>query len=219
MDFIVKLHPTPNGLDSVQVIVDHFTKMAHFIAYTEERFDAPKLAEVFLNNIVQLHGLPKDIVSDHGSVFTSKFWCAFLDLLQIKPNFSTGFHPQSDGQTEHVNQVLEQYLQIFTSYQQDDWPDLLTMAEIAYNNMQHSSTGVSPFYANYGCHPIQPSDVILPESSQNPGAYETVSHLKDIQEQLTENILSAQEDHARFYNRKVLKSPQYEIGDHVWLLR
>ena len=95
----------------------------------------------------------------------------------------------------------------------------MTLAEIVYNNAQHSSTGVSPFYANYGRHPIQPSDVILPDSSQNPGAYDTVSHLQDIQAQLTESILAAQEDHACFYNKHVLKSPQYEIGDQVWLLR
>ena len=100
MDFIVKLPPTPQGLDSILVFVDRFTKMAHFIAYTEEGFDAPELAEVFLHNIVRQHGLPKDIVSDHGSVFMSKFWCAFVKLLPIKPNFSTSFHPQSDGQTE-----------------------------------------------------------------------------------------------------------------------
>ena len=93
MDFIVKLPPTANGLDSVLVIVNCFTKMAPFIAYTEEGFDAPKLAEIFLDNIVRLYRLPKDIVSDHGSVFTSKFWGAFLDLLQIKPNLSTAFHP------------------------------------------------------------------------------------------------------------------------------
>jgi hypothetical protein len=82
----------------------------HLTKKKEEGFDAPELAEVFLRNIVRLHGLPKDIVSDCGSVFTSKFWCAFLGLLQINPNFSTSFHPQSDGQTEQVNQVLEQYL-------------------------------------------------------------------------------------------------------------
>ena len=81
MDFIVKLPPTPQGLDSILVVVDQFTKMAHFMVYQEDGFDALALAEVFLHNIVQLHGLPKDIVSDQGSVFTSKFWCAFLDLL------------------------------------------------------------------------------------------------------------------------------------------
>ena len=192
--------------------------MAHFIAYTEEGFDAPELAEVFLHNIVRLHGLPKDIVSDRGSVFTSKFWCAFVKLLQIKPNFSTSFHPQSDGQTERVNQVLEQYLRIFTSYQQDDWPDHLTLAEVVYNNTKHTSTGISPFYANYGYHPAQPSDIILPDASQNPEAHDTVSHLQEIHEQLTESILAAQHDYTRFYNKKVLKSPQYQEGDLVWLL-
>ena len=74
--------------------------MAHFVAYKEEGFDAPELAEVFLRNIIRLHGLPKDIVSACGSIFSSKFWGAFLDLLQVKPNFSTLFYPQYDGQTE-----------------------------------------------------------------------------------------------------------------------
>ena len=92
------------------------------------------------------------------------------------------------------------------------------MAEIVYNNMQHSSTGVSPFYANYGHNPIQPSDIILPDSSHNPDAYDTIFHLQNIQGQLTESILTAQEDHARFYNKKILKAPQYEVGDLVWLL-
>jgi len=97
-----------------------FSKMAHFIPCLDS-ITASELASVFLQNIVRLHGLPKEIISDRGSVFTSKFWQQLLSQLQIKSNLSTAFHPQSDGQTERLNSILEQYLRVYVNYQQDDW--------------------------------------------------------------------------------------------------
>jgi hypothetical protein len=99
MDSIVKLPPS-KGFDSILVIVDRFTKMAHFIPYKEQGFNAPNLATIYQDQVFQLHGLPKDIISDHGPVFNSKFWRKFTARLGIKCNFSTAFHPQTDGQTE-----------------------------------------------------------------------------------------------------------------------
>ena len=140
------------GNDAILVTVDRFTKMAHFTP-TTTTVDAPEVARLFLRDVYRLHGLPSDIVSDRDKVFTSGFWHQFLALLGIKPNLSTAFHPQTDGQTERVNQVLEQYLRIFCNYQQDDWQELLPLAELAYNNSIHASTGKTPFFANYGCQP------------------------------------------------------------------
>ena len=104
MDAIVKLPPSGN-YNSIPVLVDRFTKQAHFVPYSEKRFDAPDLATIFWRNIMCLHGIPQDIVSDRASIFTSQFWQAFVTQLGIIPNFSTAFHPQSNGQTERVKSL------------------------------------------------------------------------------------------------------------------
>src|SRR3954453_18286229 len=87
----------------------------------------------------------------------SKFWKHFHEILGTKINLSSTYHPQSDGQSERVNQVLEQYLRCFLNYQQDNWLELLPLAEFAYNNSAHSSTNLTPFFANYGFHPAADS--------------------------------------------------------------
>jgi hypothetical protein len=126
--------------------------MAHFCP-TTTKVTAEDTAQLYLQYVFKHHGLPDDIVSDRGTQFTSRFTARLLDLCKIHSNKSTVFHPQSDGQTERVNQVLEQYLRIFCDYQQDNWHELLPLAEFAYNNAKHASTQVSPFFANYGRHP------------------------------------------------------------------
>jgi len=119
MDLIVGL-PKSDGYTKISVIVDRFSKMAHFIPLrTEEHI--PEFALTFVKEIWRLHGLPESIVSDRDTRFTSKFWTSLMQLLQVKLNLSTAFHPESDGQTERVNQTLEQYLRSYCSYQQDDW--------------------------------------------------------------------------------------------------
>src|SRR6202045_1336366 len=94
-----------------------------------------------------------DIVSDRGRLFVSKFWSSLCQALDITSNLSTAYHPETDGQTEQVNQILEQYLQIHANYLQDDWTSQLPFAEFVYNNPPHSTTGVSPFFVNKGYHP------------------------------------------------------------------
>jgi transposase InsO family protein len=219
MDFIIALPPSPSENDTILVVVDRFTKMAHFIA-TKITAEAPDLARLFLNHIYSLHGLPTDIVSDRDKLFTSSFWRHLLALLAIRPNMSTAFHPQTDGQTERVNQVLEQYLRAFCNYQQDNWQELLPRAEFAYNNSVHASTGHSPFFANYGYHPVIPSTAVLPAlDSSNPAAEGLVRSLGDLHQQLTRTLADATATQARFYNRKVKEAPQFDVGDQVWLLR
>jgi hypothetical protein len=219
IDAIVKL-PLSGGFDCIMVIVCRLTKMAHFLPFKEEGFTSEQLAIMF-RFIFRLHGIPQDIVSDRGPIFTSKFWRAFCSGLGTKLNFSTALHPQTDGQTERVNQVLEQYLRMFLNYQQDNWSQMLDKAEFTYNNAEHASTKMTPFYANYGYHPLDHSG---PQTAMaNPTAQSHLEELKRIQQLLVQNITKAQENYSKFYNRKVKShlsladEPFFKVGDKVWL--
>lgn len=219
VDAIVKL-PESNDFDSIMVIVCRLTKMAHFLPFKEEGFTSEHLAKMF-RSIFRLHGIPEDIVSDRGPIFTSKFWRSFASGLGIKLNFSTAYHPQSDGQTERVNQVLEQYLRMFVNYRQDNWVELLDTAEFTYNNTEHASTKVTPFFANYGYHPCDPSTPV--PQQHNPSAQGHLEEIFKLRTTLQENIAKAQAESSKYYNRKVKShlnlsdTPLYSIGDKVWL--
>src|SRR5258708_11872661 len=152
MDFITHL-PVSDGCTSIWVIVDRFTKMAHFIPIAEKQKTAEGCAKMFLANVWRLHRLPSNIVLDRDPVFTSTFWSELMKRLDVRLRKSTAFRPQTDGQTERVNQSLEQYLRQYCNYEQNDWSDLLPLAEYAYNNSVTTATQMSPFYANYGYHP------------------------------------------------------------------
>jgi transposase InsO family protein len=216
MDFIVQLPPS-NGFTAVLVVVDRLTKMAHFIPTTDD-VTAEALAKLFLNRIISAHGLPDDVVTDRGSVFTASYTRTFMEALGIEQNLSTAFHPQTDGQTERTNATLEQYLRCFTNYQQDDWADLLPMAEFGYNNTVHSSTQQTPFFAHQGYHPR--FSVNIPRAAaSNPTAANRLTVLKQVQEDLQFHIRSAQEAQERAYNQTALPQPTFAPGDFVWLLR
>ena len=216
MDFIVGL-PECLNYNSIWVIVDRFTKQAHFVP-TVDTMTAKELADLFLREVFRLHGMPDDIVSDRDSLFTSKYWKKVTELLGIKRNLSTAFHPQTDGQTERVNQQLEQYLRIFTSYQQDEWVQLLPMAEFSYNNVIHSSTNMSPFYANFAHHPSLHFRASA-SASDVPAAGHLVQKLHDIHEELTATTTLAQKDHAKYYNQGRTKPPVFKVGDQVYVSR
>ena len=157
MDFITGL-PTSNGSNALWVIIDRLTKMGHFVA-CEETMDPTELADSFVRHVVRPHGLPADIFSDRGSLFTSGFWERVTKALRISRKLSTAFHPQTNGQTERDNTSLEQYLRAYCNYQQDHWEKLLPIAEFCYNNTQAESPKVTPFFANYGFHPGFLSDL------------------------------------------------------------
>ena len=136
------------------VVVDRFTKMAHFIAL-EQNPTAKNVAYVFLREVWKLHGLPTEIISDMHAKFSGEFWESLCKSLNIKRRMSTAYHPQTDQQleTEWTTQVLEGYLRNFVNYDQNDWYQLLPLVEHAYNNSVTNAHGMSPFYANYGFHP------------------------------------------------------------------
>ena len=216
MDYIVELPPS-RGCNAIYVVVDRLTKMAHFCPTTTQ-VTAEETAQLYLRHVFKHHGLPDDIVSDRGSQFLSKFTLRLLQLCDITGNRSTSYHPQSDGQTERVNQVLEQYLRIFCDYQQDDWYQLLPLAEFAYNNASHSSTGTSPFYANFGYHPRATVNATI-ESSSNPSAEDLISRLKQEHERLKVHLQEAQARYKEGYDVHTKEAPEFNAGDMVWLAR
>ena len=214
MDHIVDL-PKSGGCNAILVVVCRLTKMAHFIrAKTSDR--ARDLATQFLHHIFRPHGLPADIVSDRGSTFVSAWWKTFLEMLRVKPNLSTAFHPQTDGQTERINQSLEVHLRSFCDYAQDDWAELLPLAEFAHNSTHHSTIGMTPFYANYGHHPrmsVTSDDTPLPDVS------ERLNRIKIAHIEAQDAITVANERYAFWANKSRLPDPDFQPGAQVWLLR
>jgi len=137
-DFITKL-PLAQGYDSILVVVDRLTKMVHFILTTEKTL-AEGLARLFRDNVWKLHGLLESIILDREPQFVVGLMRELNGMLGIESKLLTAFHPQTDGQTERVNQELEQYLRMFIDHRQEQWPKWLGTVEFAYNNKVHSST-------------------------------------------------------------------------------
>ncbi|KAG0156085.1 hypothetical protein PDIDSM_3261 [Penicillium digitatum] len=155
MDFITHL-PLSYGYDAILVVVDRLTKMKHFI-HCKGTCNAEEVARLYTRHVWKLHGLPNTVVSDRGPQFVAQFWKHLTKRLRITNLLSTAYHPETDGQTERANAVLEQYLRAYVSYLQDDWSEWLPLAEFTANSHYSESTRVSPFYANYGFHPASVS--------------------------------------------------------------
>ncbi|WVZ76042.1 hypothetical protein U9M48_024044 [Paspalum notatum var. saurae] len=149
MDFIVGLPRTQKGYNSIWVVVDRLTKVAHFIP-VNTTYSGAWLAELYISRIVCLHGVPKRIISNRGSQFTSRFWEQLHDSLDSKLRFSTTYHPQTDGQTERTNQILEDMLRACAIQYRTSWDKSLPYAEFSYNNSYQASLKKSPFEALYG---------------------------------------------------------------------
>jgi hypothetical protein len=151
IDFIVELLES-HGYNAIMCVVDSLTKHAHFIP-THTTLNAEGTALLFHKEVWKHHGTPRVAVSDRGPQFIAGFTHKLYKLLGIKLAMSTAYHPQTDGQTEHVNQVLEGYLRTFTGRRQDDWDGLLPMGKFFYNNSIHSSTQQTPFMVDTGRNP------------------------------------------------------------------
>lgn len=214
VDFIVKL-PASNGFDSVLVFIDHLTKATHFVP-ARESWNVADLAEQFLSSVLRLHGLPDRVESDRGPTFVSRFWTAVQKRLQVSPSPSTAFHPATDGHTERVNAVLEDYLRYFVNECQDDWVSWLPLAEFSYNNTPSSSTLCSPFFACFGFHPCFNS---LTAASGVPSADEWVTSLQQVQDNLVACLERAKSSQECFYNRGRRVADSFAPGNLVWLSR
>ena len=159
-----------SGHDSILVVVDQLSKQALFIP-THVMITSDQLVQLFIIHVFSKHSVPSHVTSDRGSEFILHFFQSLGIALDMKLHLTSGYHPEGDGQTERTNQNLEQYIQVYCNYQQDNWFDLLPLAEFAYNNMPSVTTGITPFYANKGYHltslftPSATSLQLTPETS------------------------------------------------------
>src|SRR5258705_7802971 len=140
------------GYNAILVVVDCLSKQIHAIP-TVTSLDSARVTQLFLEHIWCHHGLPEEVISNHGPTFMSNFSHELAALLGVKLTPSTSYHLQPDGQTEHMNQEIEAYLQVFVSHQQDDWANWLPLAEFAYNNKVHAATHQTPFELDTRQHP------------------------------------------------------------------
>ncbi|MBW0466586.1 hypothetical protein O181_006301 [Austropuccinia psidii MF-1] len=210
MDFITHL-PLSNSFDLILVVVDRFSKMGIFIpAYG--KITALDLAQIFISHVFSRQGLLVSIVSYRGSLFVSSFWTQSYQKLKISRDLSTAFHPETDGQTERVYQILEQYLWIYVSYHQDDWHTWLPLAEFAYNNAEHSSTKQSPFFTIYGRKPTFDSFHV----SQDWPAGKLSKKLQSVQQVVKEELESAIRRFKKYADRNRAIPPDFHPGDKVW---
>jgi len=205
---------TPRGHDTIWVIVDRLTKSAHFLPINIS-YPVSQLAEIYIRDIVKLHGVPSSIVSDRDPRFTSRFWKSLQEALGSKLKLSSAYHPQTDGQSERTIQSLEDLLRICVLEQGGAWDSHLPLIEFTYNNSYHSSIGMAPFEALYGRRCRTPlcwfeageSAIVGPEIIQ-----QTTEKVKLIQEKM-----KASQSRQKSYHDKRRKDLEFQEGDHVFL--
>ena len=144
MDFRISFPRTSRKEDSIMVVLEIFTKVAHFILVKYTHL-ASEVAQVFIKEIVILHGVPKNIVSNRDAKFSSKFWKELFVGLGTDLACSTAYHPQTDGHTERVNKILQDMLRIYVMHQQRKWEEYLPLVQFTYNNGYHESLRMNPF--------------------------------------------------------------------------
>jgi len=216
MDFITEL-PLSEGCDQLWVVIDRFTKMAHFLALKKEKKTAADLVVTFAREVWKHHRLPSDIVSDRDSRFTSETRQELLWLSGIRPRMLTAFHPQTDRQTERLNLTIEAYLRAFVGHEQDNWVGLHLMAEFAYSNSITMGNGMSPFYANYGFHP-ESSDPAA-SGPLNPASKLYAHRMHAVHKASSERLEAAHERMRRYTDLQRTEPPKNQIGDLVILNR
>ncbi|KAK4400674.1 Transposon Tf2-11 polyprotein [Sesamum angolense] len=214
MDFVVGLPRTLRKHDAIWVIVDRLTKSAHFLPIRlGDSLD--KLAELYVSEIVRLHGVPVSIVSDRDPRFTSRFWGSLQGALGTKLHFSTAFHPQTDGQSERTIQTLEDMMRACIMEFKGNWDDHLPLMEFAYNNSFHSSIDMAPYEALYGrrCRSPVCWDIEGLRQLEGPElVQETVEKI-----QIVKKCLKAAQDRQKSYVDKHRREMEYEVGDKVFL--
>ncbi|PRP82736.1 retrotransposable element protein [Planoprotostelium fungivorum] len=176
---------------------------------------SPNHAKLYIREIFRHHGIPKQIITDRGPQFASIFWNSFLSGIGSKPSLSTAYHPETDGQSERTNAIIEQYLRIFCNYLQDDWVEWLSLGEFTMNNTVQAATGITPFVANTGFHPR--FDVNSFSHTLNDAADKLQDIMKEVSTYLQQRIEEARTTMARYADQGRREAPTYKEGDMVYL--
>jgi len=213
VDFIMKL-PVVAGKDAILVVCDRLSKMTHFVATTEGT-SAEGLARLFRDNVWKLHGLPESVISDQGLQFAAELMKELNRMLGIETKLSMAFHPQTDGQTEWMNQKLKQYLRLFVEHRQKDWPEWLASAEFAVNNKTHTATKVLPFMANYERELRMGGDIR--RKGKVESATEFVQRMKKVHEEAEAALRKNQEEMKRYADRGRKEMEKWKKEDRVLL--
>ncbi|ERF68925.1 hypothetical protein EPUS_09503 [Endocarpon pusillum Z07020] len=218
MDFVTDL-PESNGIfpgaTSIWVLTDRLTKERHLARPATA--ETEHLVRMFIHFVVRSHGLPESIVSDRGPQFVSEFWNSLCKRLGIKAKLSTAHHPETDGQSERVNQAMETYLRSYVNYMQDDWAEWIALAEFAMNNYKSESIGMSPFFANKGFNPRMSFDQA--ETPLDPRAEDISTFMKELLDHCHAELVWSQAKTTDAANRNQRRhpAPVYHEGDKVWL--
>ena len=192
-------------------------KMRHLIP-CRDTCSAQDLATPYVNNIFHYHGIPRSIISNRGPKFVYEFLKAFCELLGIEARLSTAYHPQTDGQSERINVIMEQYLRAYINYQQNNWVSLLATCEFSANNHFSESLKTSPFLTNYGWHPrLVESLVPLRNAKPNAPANDFAIEMTQLHSTLRTELGYAQKRQAKYADGSRLPAPRYQLGDQVWL--
>jgi len=216
IDFIVDLPRSKNKNNSILVVIDRLTKMAHFLP-TTTNITSKETAQLFFNNIVRLHGYPKSIISDRDSKFTASFWQELAKLTGTQLKMSTAWHAQTDGQTERTNQTLETTLRSAINHKQDNWEELLPACEFTHNNNINKSTGYLPFKLNYGYDPVLPSNMEISRTTPTP-AIQFIKEQKELIKNAKLNIEKANKIMQKYYNRNRVEI-KWEPGQKILISR
>ena len=212
VDLITDL-PLSEGADSILTIVDYHSKQGHFIP-TNKNLDSEGLMKLYLKNVWKIHGTPSKIVSDRGPQFASEFTKALQKGLNIETALSTAHHPETDGQTERLNQTVETFLRIYSNHHQDNWAELLPMAEFAYNSQKHSATGISPFFALYGYDPT--FEINSNPANKVPATQTRLKMMEDLRNEIVASLQRTQDLMTQRNNKEANYKP-YQKGMKVWL--
>jgi hypothetical protein len=221
MDFIVELPRTKNGNNAILTFVDRLTKMTHLVP-TTTNCDAVQTAQLFIDHVFRYHGLPRAFVTDRGTQFTSGFFRKLAKIWNIQQNFSTAYHPRSNGQpTERMNRIVEDMIRHYVSPTHDDWDEHLSQIEFAINNAHHEGLKNTPFYMNYQRNPLTPLTSQLPVTTTDsagriPKEYQLTRNQTIFLTRARRCLQSAQ-DRQKYYFDKNVTPVTFKVGQEVLL--